>query len=388
MHLFKFSFREILLLFFCLGLSTTIGAQTNGLVLDSETMLPIPFASIHTKGVNVRGTMSNDEGVFAIEFEYDTLYFSHINYELKKLPNRKSKNDTILMNPISHAISGIVIIAKNTKWVENILRDVVNNRSKNYQQKEVPLDYTFSLQSLSDSSGYAFESSGKIISPEYSEKEGFKICPTRNIIKYKDKTAGPDFMQLRRSVYEDFINDFDNGFIKKHRFTQTSFIDEENENIVQFSFELRKGEGNSGYVMVDTLNKVITEFEQISGTDYNIKSNTSFFTRTIASSRGFEYTIWRTVVYGQFSLIDESYQLTDSRYQLYRQSKARGEKDLFFTNIESRLTMKIPNENNGIADECDWLKLPTPRSITIIMGKETRLAEEALDNVVVEYQLF
>ena len=125
-------------------------------------------------------------------------------------------------------------------------------------------------------------------------------------------------MQLRRSVYEDFIHDFDNGFIKKHRFTQTSYIDEANENIVQFTFELRKGEGNSGYVMVDTLNKVITEFEQISDTDYNIKSNTSFFTRMVGPSRGFEYTIWRTVIHGRFSLIDESYQLTDTRYQLYR----------------------------------------------------------------------
>lgn len=140
--------------------------------------------------------------------------------------------------------------------------------------------------------------------------------------------------------------------------------------------------------MVDTLNKVITEFEQISDTEYNIKSNTSFFTRMVGASRGFEYTIWRTVIHGQFSLIDESYQLTDSRYQLYRQSKARGGKDLFFTNIESRLTMKAPNVDIGTTEKYGWLKLPAPRSITIIMGKETRLAEEALDNVVVTYQLF
>ncbi len=50
--------------------------------------------------------------------------------------------------------------------------------------------------------------------------------------------------------------------------------------------------------------------------------------------------------------------------------------------------MKTPNVDIVTTEKCDWLKLPTPRSITIIMGKETRLAEEALDNVVVEYQLF
>ena len=150
-----------------------------------------------------------------------------------KLANKKSSSDTVLMHPISQTISSIVIIAKNTKWVEDILKDVVKNKSKNYQQKEMALDYSFNLKSLSDSSGYAFESSGKIISPVYSVKEGFKICPTLNIVKYKDVSTGTDFMQLRRSVYEDFIHDFDNGFIKKHRFTQTSYIDEENENIVQ-----------------------------------------------------------------------------------------------------------------------------------------------------------
>ena len=173
MHLFKLGFRGVLLLFVCLGVSITIDAQTNGVVLDSETLLPIPDVSIHTKGANMRGTMSNDDGAFAIDFKFDTLYLSHINYELLKLSNRKTKNDTILMHPISQTISSIVITAKNTKWVENILKAVVKSKSKNYQQKKISLDYNFNVQSLSDSSGYAFECSGKIMTPEYSEKEGF-----------------------------------------------------------------------------------------------------------------------------------------------------------------------------------------------------------------------
>ena len=381
-------FRRFLLLLICLGSLNTTGAQIKGVVLDAETMLPIPYVSIYTKGSAVRGTMSNDVGAFTIDFKYDTLHFSHINYEFVKLHNKKSNSDTVLMYPISQTISSIVITAKNTKWVENILKDVVKNKSKNYQQKEMTLDYAFNLKSLSDSSGYAFESSGKILSPKYSEKEGYIICPTLNIVKYKDETAGPDFMQLRRSVYEDFIHDFDNGFIKKHRFTQTSFIDEENENIVQFAFELRKGEGNSGYVMIDTLNKVITEFEQISDTDYNIKSNTSYFARITFSGFGIKYTIWRTYVRGQFSFIDDSYQLTDSRYQLYRQNTEKGGEDVFFTNIESHLKMRESKEEIDIKGKCDWLVLPRPWAMTIIQRKEKRLAEEALENVLIEHQLF
>jgi hypothetical protein len=249
-------------------------------------------------------------------------------------------------------------------------------------------DYEFNQKSLSDSSGYAFDSKGKIFSPEYSEKDGFKICPSFNTIKYKDESARPDFMQLRRNVYDDFVRDFDNGFIKKHRFTQTSFVDEENENIVQFSFELKKDESNTGYIMIDTLRKAITEFEQISDTDYNIKSNTTFITRMTFSSVGIEYTIWRTVVHGQFSLIDGSYYLTDSRYQIYRKNTLKGEKAFYFTNTESHLTMRKSNDDFDNKEECDWLKLPRPWAMTVILSKERRLTDEALEKVIVEYQTF
>ena len=388
MELLKLGFWKFLLLFVFMVSINTVGAQTKRLVLDSETMLPIPYVSIHAKGTVVRGTMSNDTGEYTIDFKYDTLYFSHINYELMKLPNEKINTDTIFMNPTIHTISSVIIIAKNTKWIENILKDVVKHKSQNYQQKEISLDYAFNLKSLSDSSGYAFDSRGKIISPVYSEKDGFKICPTSNIIKYKDESAGPDFMQLRRNVYDDFVRDFDNGFIKKHQFTQTSFEDKENKNIIQFSFKLKKEEGNSGYLMVDTLNKAIKEFEQISDTDYNIKSNTPYFARMTWLSLGVEYTIWRTVIQGQFSLIDGSYHLTDSRYQIYRQNTNKGRKDIYFTNTESHLTMKKSNKDVDNSEDCDWLELPRPWAMTIILSKERSLTEKALDNVLIEYQSF
>ena len=388
MELLKLNFRKIFIFLVLGNIVNPIDAQTKVVIIDSETMLPIPYVSIYTKGENIRGSMGNEFGKYSVDFECDTLYFSHINYELVKLATR-IKSDTIFMNPIVNTISEIVVTAENPQWIDVLLKDVVKNKAKNYQLKQAVLEYEFNIKSLSDSSAYAFFSSGNIISPGYSEKEAYKICPISNIIKYKDKTAGKDFMQLRRSVYNNFIYNFDNSFIKKHQFARTSFEDQENENLLQFAFKSKKDEeDNIGYVVIDTLTKAIIEFEQISNTDYNIKSNTSSFARTIASQRNFKYTIWSTMVRGYFSFIDGSYHLTDCRYQLYRQNEYKEGKGVgvFFTNIESILTMKQSNEEQS--KECDWIRLPNPRSITIIVSKSTRLAEEALDRLPAEYELF
>ena len=387
MELLKQNFKRVLLFVILIYSYNTIIAQTEGIIIDSETKLPIPFVSIYTRGKEVRGTMGNEQGKYCIYFKYDTIYFSHINYELIKLANH-SKIDTIIMNPTIHTMSEIVIAAQDNKWIEKLMTQIVQNKSKNYQTKEAKMSYSFNVKSLSDSSGYAFSSNGYMISPKYSEQENYQICPVSNVIKYKDKTAGKDFMQLRRSVYNNFIKDFDNGFIKKHEFSLTAYINDDNENLLQFSFKSKKGEENTGYIIVDTLKKVITEFEQVAGTNYNIKSNTSSFGRFGASKKGFKYTIWNTVIRGHYSLIDGSYHPTDCRYQLYRQNeyKKGKEKGLFFTNIESQLIMSKIDEEQF--DECNRIKLPTPYSIAIIVGKETRLAEEALERVPAEYELF
>ena len=83
---------QIVLMIFII-LKTTAGqiimAQTKGIIVDKEARQPIPYASIFTKnGESVLSAMSDENGQFTIGFPYQTLFFSHINYEkieLKKL---------------------------------------------------------------------------------------------------------------------------------------------------------------------------------------------------------------------------------------------------------------------------------------------------------------
>ncbi len=387
MELLKLDFKRVILLLILLNCSNDVLPQKKGLILDAESLSPIPFVSIHTKGNNVRGTMGNADGEYNIDFRFDTVYFSHINYELHSL-TRNTNCDTVLMIPIVHMMPDIVITAPSDKWIERFLKKFINDKSKNYQNDEQKLNYSYKIKSLSDSSGYAFSSIGYIISPNYSEKEGYKICPKSNVIKYKDNTAGTDFMQLRRSVYNNFIKDFDNNFVKKHNFYLTSYKDNTNENLLQFSFVSKKAGDNTGYIIIDTLKNAIIEFEQISGTDYNIESNTSSFARIVGAKKGFKYTVWKTIIRCNYSLIDNSYHLSECRYQFLRQNDfIKGKKKgVYFTNIESELTISKLNINDS--KECEWIKLPNPYSIAIIVSKGTRLAEEALDRVPTLYELF
>lgn len=387
MDLLKLNSKRVLSLLIIVNCYIIGLAQTKGVIVDSETLSPIPFVSIYTNGYNVKGTMGDKDGVYNISFKYDTIYFSHINYELKML-TKHSMNDTTFMNPTVHMMSDIIVTAQDNKWIEKLLKQFVKNKSKNYHTKDSKLSYTYNSKSLNDSSGYAFSSSGYMISPNYSEKEGYQICPIYNSIKYKDKTAGNDFMQLRRSVYNNFIKNFDNNFIKEYIFSLTSYKNDDNKNLLQFSFTSKEGKMNEGYIIMDTLKNVITEFEQVSGTNYNIRSNISSFVRFAASKRGFKYTVWSTTIRGRYSLIDGSYHLTNCWYQLFRQNEfKKGKKrGVYFTNIESDLS--ISKANTEGSKGCKWIKLPNPYSVVIAISKSTRLSEEALDRIPSTYELF
>lgn len=387
MELLKLDIKKIILTLVIINFYSTSMAQTKGVIIDIETLSPIPFVSIHTKGLNVRGTIGNEYGEYSINFKYDTVYFSHINYELLPL-TKHSKCDTIFMTPIVHIMPDVVITVQNNKWIEKLLKQFVKEKSKNYHTEDQILNYSFDIKSLSDSSGYAFSSNGYLISPEYSKKEGYLICPITNLIKYKDKTAGKDFMQLRRSLYNNFIKDFDYGFIKKHIFSLTEYNCTLNKNLLKFSFKSKKGEENEGYIIIDTLKNVIIEFEQVSGTNYNINSNTSSLARFVGEKKGFRYTVWKTLIRGKYSLFDNSYHLAECRYQLFRQNEYKRGKGLFFTNIESVLNISRLKMKSDILKDYVWLKLPNPYSISIIVSKETRLAEEALERTPAKYELF
>jgi len=361
-------------------------SQTKGIIVDKKSHQPVAFVGIYTKdGGKILGAMSNEQGEFNIDFLFQTLFFSHINYE--KIEIIKSDlGDTIYLEPTSIVLNEVVVSNKHPQWITKILLKTLEQKAKNYQTSVKTLSYSYETYTLTDSNGYAFQSNGNIEIPKFNKNPQFRIDAQRNTIKYKDKTAGVDFSNLRRMLYDDFISNFDNKFIQKNNFSQNSSFDNKNPNIVQLVFSSKKFQDDEGCIVIDTLNNVILEAEKNLGTDFNIKTQTSSILRNVAEARGFHYNTWITKSHTKYTKIGQSYYIADCKYKLYMKTSTKNKKvdAKYFTSIESKLYL-----DNKIKTVSKELKvIPKPYYLVAIRTKQMRLEEEALNKVPVSFEKF
>ena len=361
-------------------------SQTKGVVVDITTRQPIPYVSIYTKNTeSVLGSMSNEQGQFSINFSFNTLFLSHINYEKIEI-KKENVRDTIYLTPASILLNEVVVSNRQPKWINSVLSRVIKDKEKNYQTLEKTLSYKYETYTLTDSNGYAFNSKGNIEFPKMKKNAQFKIDAQKNTIKYKDKTAGVDFSNFRRMLYNDFISGFDNKFIKEYNFRQnSSFINEDN-NIIQLVFTSKKYQDDEGYIVLDTLKNVIIEAEKNSGTEFNIKTQTTAILRNVAASRGFNYDTWITKSNTKYAKIGQSYYISECKYKFYMKSTTKNKKvdAKYFTSIESKLFISNKIENASTV----FKVIPKPYYLIAIMSKQMRLEEEALNKVPVSFEGF
>ena len=361
-------------------------SQTKGVVVDILTRQPIPYVSIYTKNTDsVLGSMSNEQGQFSINFSFNTLFLSHINYEKIEL-KKGNIQDTIFLTPSTVLLNEVVVSNRQPKWINNVLSRVIKNKGNNYQTLEKTLSYNYETYTLTDSNGYAFRSNGNIVFPKLKKNAQFKIDAQKNTIKYKDKTAGVDFSNLKRMLYDDFIIQFDNKFIKDYDFKLNSFFKSQDDNIIQLLFTSKKFKDDDGFIVLDTLNNVIIEAEKNSGTEFNIKRQTSSILRNAAVSRGFNYNTWITKSNTKYKKIGQSYYICECKYKFYMKTSTINKNidAKYFTSIESKLSF-----DNKIEKVSKELKIiPKPYYIVAIMSKQMRLQEEALKKVAVSFEKF
>lgn len=215
----------------------------------------------------------------------------------------------------------------------------------------------------------------------------FQINARNNIIKYKDNTAGVDFSNLQRMIYDDFILNYDKGFIKDNNFRPIKSYKNQDNNIIQLSFTSKKYNDDNGYIIIDTLNNVILEIERNSGTDFNTKTHTSGFLRSAATvSFGLSYNVWVTKTNSKYTKIGQSYYLAECKYKylMKKTEKQKKTERTYFTSIESNIHFN--DENNIIGS--GFIEIPKPYYLIAIRTKKMRLAEEALAKVPITYEKF
>jgi len=370
---------------FCLLILPAI-SQTKGVVVDKETRQPVPFVSIYTKdGDKIRGAMSNKDGLFSIDFPFQTLFVSHVNYRKMEL-KKEMWRDTIFLTPASVLLSELVVSNKQPRWIPGILHEVVRLKTKNYQNQQKEFSYIYDSYTLGDSSGYAFKSNGNLRVPKLSANPQYYIDARKNIIKYKDKTAGVDFTNLKTMLYGDFMTYFDNRFIANNTFRQNTLFNASNPHWVQLSFNDKKDESNNGYVVIDTLNKVIVESVHNTDTGYNLKNNTTLYFKVFAPKLGIKHDVWITKSHTKYSKQGNSYYIVESTYKFSMQSSVKTKKgdSHYFTTIESGLSLHNPVEN---ADP-NMIPLLKPMNTITILTKKMQQEEAALHKVPVTFEKF
>lgn len=361
-------------------------SQTKGIIVDIITRQPIPYVSIYTKNTeSVLGSMSNEHGQFSINFSFNTLFLSHINYEKIEI-KKESIRDTIYLTPASVLLNEIVVTNKQPKWIPRILVEVVKMKTIKYQKTDKQFAYNYESYTLGDSSGYAFSSKGNLLVPKLSNSPQYYIYAKNNIIKYKDKTAGVDFTNLKRMLYIDFISYFDRKFINNNDFRYNSSFDTSNPHLVQLSFNDKKDKSTNGLLVVDTVNMTIVEVVHNISTDFNIKNNTTLYFKTFSPKLGLKHNLWITKSYYKYSEIGNSYYLVEAKYKFSRKSTVINKKTNlhYFTTIESKLRL----HNQLTQADSKMIPLLKPFDSITIYTKKMQSEEEALNKVPVSFEGF
>lgn len=347
---------------------------------DATNHMPVSHAGVFTtdKG-KVKSTFSDEHGIVSVDFPFNKLEISHVNYEHLDV---SLLGDTIFLVPSVHLIGEVTVKPYEPDWIRTKLEDFVKNKKHQYALIDT-IKYRYTSQNLGGNSLYIFVSEGFA-----AHNENFLILPTNDTIIYKDKTAGCDFTNLKSILYHDFVTDLDDRFIKDHRF----FVDEEyqdaNRNIVRIGFKSTKYDKDSGTFLLDTINNVIVKAQRSTGLEYNVKDKTNALVRsTFSFFAGHKFKAWDIDYEVQYDRNGDSWYVGNCRYNNlmcdeFKSNKFREQ----FTHISSvyeAAPSNLPNLSSG-----KFIVLPEPYVMKIVRSKKERINEEALQKVPKIYKIY
>lgn len=366
------------LLFFAAGY-----AQRSFVLWDKVNDIPVSKASIYTicHG-KVKSTFSNQQGHADIDFAFDSLTVSHINYHKICV---KTLSDTLFMEQTIQILSEIVVSpASEPAWIKPMLEDFVKTKEDRYKNN-VMLRYDYQTQNISDTVLYRFVSKGLV-----RKKKLFEVHPMESIITFKDLTAGCDYSNLKNTLYHDFVSDMDEQFVKEHVFYVDDEVEGMDTNVVRILFKSKREWKDSGYLCIDTMKNVILRAKRSTGLEYNVKNRTNAFVRSaINVFYGHKYKDWQIDVEVEYRQLGNFFHQSSCRYANYMQeeydSKKRKGKNIY--NVTSIYEAQ-PYQDENMEDNEEWLLLPKPFAMKIIMNKKETRQENMLQNVNKKYHIY
>lgn len=375
--------KRISIIIVCLFLSAHLFAQRLFVLWDKINDIPVSRASVYTTCQGkVKSTFSDQQGRVSVDFTFDSLIISHINYRkvcVRTLP------DTLFLRQMTRTLPEIVVnFAGEPAWIRPTLKNFVKQKAAKYRNDGVQ-KYYYETQNIGNAMLYHFASKGLV-----RKNELFEIHPMESIITFKDQTAGCDYSNLKNTLYHDFVSDMDEKFVKDHIF----YIDEQTEglgdNVAKIQFKSKKQWKDSGFLCIDTVRNVILRAKRSTGLEYNMKNRTNAFVRsTVNVFYGHKYKDWQIDIEVEYQQLGNSYYLSNCQYANYIREefdskKRKGENVYSVTSIYKAK----PYQEKSIDDKTVYLILPKPFAMKIIMSKKETKQEESLQNIKKDYRIY
>ncbi|MGB1230720.1 MAG: carboxypeptidase-like regulatory domain-containing protein [Winogradskyella sp.] len=304
--------KKICILLF--AISNIIWSQNNnyeGVVKDSETLLPIQYVSIYSENElknNSTGTISNKNGEFSIAFNNSKIIFSHINYETITINLDKDLKE-ILLKPKKYILDEIVISNENPKdYLKKIITSSNKKIDKNtllkgYCREIVKINNEFTKFSDAMVNYYVKKGNGKsnlvlgqhraLKSNKLDDKDYEILSDINTVFNVKDYVKDAyDFEALERLLKSDDY-EFERKIKKEADGAEYDYI-----NIIPN--EKSDKMLNKGYVIIDPNTKSILEYKIY--TSENHLKNTKLKNLLIAKAKLNKILVW-----SKFKTINNQY---------------------------------------------------------------------------------
>ncbi len=377
--------------------SLAIQAQVSGVVMDRQTMEPVVHANVYTlQDGQFIGCMTDWQGHFTLAAKTQRYTVSHLNYQRRTFTELP---DTVYLEPKENSTPEVVITGKEPAWIRPKLRQFVQLKEQNYQTRDLYRTYSYETSNIGDSTGYAFASEGTILLPSlrHLRKDSvYQVDAPKNVITYKDSTAGPDWSLLKTLLYDNFVTGMDNKFIRQHRFAFNPHYHGA-DGVVQIVFWSNKYDRDRGTLDLDTTRCVILAATRSTGINYNRNERMGrLFYWAYRQARDLEISEWTvdnaiTFTSQNGTLVPASFGFRNVEKWSMRY-KLRGSRDTTrhetFSNKEASLHLKTPAEATNITGRPLLDIAPHPHAVIYVESKRAAKMREALQNVPRTYRSF
>jgi|GEM_PF-1235937 len=335
-------------------------SQRTVVVADADTGLPVAHASLWTKSSRqFHSATTDDQGRATIGFAFDRLTVTHLNYHRRTL---SALTDTIRLKPRYSSVPEVTVTNKEPAWIRPTLKRIVKRKEALEQQiTATPTRaYHYDTQSIGGRTFYNFKSDG-LLRLKGSDQKLHLFRQDDATITSADSTRLTDFATLRRMLYEDFYDNFSNGFISDHRFRETD-RNTGDKNVVELYFRSKRRNDDRGRMVIDTARCLILSVQRTVGTESNRHRLASpmllAFARMLTGYRILKWDIDYAAEYDGMAPTKVRYKLfmktketaADKEQQQFEDSIGGG-----FANMEGTLTLEQPT--NAKPDSL-WRQLP------------------------------